>query len=392
MTNLKNQNPNTASESEKYSFYRIPKALSTEPRYSGLSLEAKFLYGLLLDRMSLSAQNGWTDPAGRVYIYFRLEEVMAQIHCGHTKAGKLFMELERSELIERKKQGLGKPARIYVNYPTFNQAPAQTFSERPCAPIKPQRDETFSMPKYPSAPVPACEPSPEEWPAPVPQEDSIVQQMPDYDVPDPVPEECWNQSAPEYPPEIHAPSLGAGFREPEVMTSQIGQYGLHSSSGPDFRFPEVNYIRKNKTEKNYTEYSIYPYPSACSTKERIWMDEMERYKARLRENIEYDRLLEEYPFSAETLDGYVDMMAEACCNRRDFTSIAGNNLPTGAVKSHFLKLNYEHIVYVLDCMKENTTFIHNIKAYTLAALYNAPLTMQAYYAARVNHDLYGNAS
>lgn len=163
--------------------------------------------------------------------------------------------------------------------------------------------------------------------------------------------------------------------------------GLHETGTPDFRKTEV-LIMKNDTELNNTEFSIYPYPS----KEGMRMDEMERYTERIRENIDYDQLLEDYPLKEEILNGYVELMAEACCTRRDFTRVAGNELPSGVVKNRFLKLNREHIAYVLDCMSENTTFIRNIKAYTLAALYNAPLTMPAYYAARVNHDLYGQSA
>ena len=117
------------------------------------------------------------------------------------------------------------------------------------------------------------------------------------------------------------------------------------------------------------------------------MDVMDSYRALIQENIDYDLLLQEHPYDAETLEGYVDMMVEICCSRRDFTHIGGNELPTGVVKSRFLKLNKEHIEYVLECMSKNTSLIRNIKAYTLAALYNAPATMSQYYASQVNHDM-----
>ncbi len=78
---------------------------------------------------------------------------------------------------------------------------------------------------------------------------------------------------------------------------------------------------------------------------------------------------------------------EVCCSRRDFIRISGDDIPTGVVKSRFLKLDHEHIAYVLDSMSQNTTLIRNIKAYTLAALYNAPTTIGQYYASLVSHDL-----
>lgn len=103
------------AEAEQFSFYRIPKVLFTEERFRSVSAEAKVLYGLLLDRMSLSCKNGWLDQAGRVYIIFTIEEVMTALGCADQKAGKLLHELEsKCRLIERKRQGLGKPNLIYV--------------------------------------------------------------------------------------------------------------------------------------------------------------------------------------------------------------------------------------------------------------------------------------
>ena len=102
------------NEAEQYSFYRIPKALLTAPRYKSVSIEAKVLYGLLLDRMGLSIKNGWMDSSQRVYIYFTQEDAMALMSCGKDKATKLFRELDKDGvgLIERKKQGQGRPTRM----------------------------------------------------------------------------------------------------------------------------------------------------------------------------------------------------------------------------------------------------------------------------------------
>ena len=101
-------------EAEQYNFYRIPKVLFTDTHYSALSMEAKVLYGLMLDRMGLSVKNTWLDGCGRVYIFFTLEDVISMLNTGHNKAVKLFKELEDIGLIERKKQGQGKPTIIYV--------------------------------------------------------------------------------------------------------------------------------------------------------------------------------------------------------------------------------------------------------------------------------------
>ena len=103
------------AEAEQFSFFRVPKQLITDPRYKQVSTEAKLLYGLLLDRMELSRTNGWLDDQDRVYIYYTVEAISDDLNCGRDKAMKMLAELEdKAELIERVRQGRGKPSRIYV--------------------------------------------------------------------------------------------------------------------------------------------------------------------------------------------------------------------------------------------------------------------------------------
>lgn len=104
-------------EAEQYAFYRIPKILITDPHFKSLSTDAKLLYGLMLDRMSLSVKNGWLDDENRVFIYFATADVIEQLCCGNDKAIKLMAELDSVKgigLIERVRQGQGRPSRIYV--------------------------------------------------------------------------------------------------------------------------------------------------------------------------------------------------------------------------------------------------------------------------------------
>ncbi len=318
------------TEADQYSFYRIPKTLLTDPRYKSVSIEAKVLYGLLLDRMGLSVKNGWMDSDKRVYIYFTLENAMNMMDCGHNKAVKLFAELDSNGLIDRVKQGQGRPTRIYV--------------------------KNFILP-----PPPGPVPEPEK---PQPPEDGQTS------------------------------SFGKSAPTQEALDSQMGKSAIPETGSLDFPKGAANKTEKKKTDLNDTDPSILPStptpfvsPPAGSPKDRMRMDEIDRYRELIQENIGYDFLLQERPYDEDTLEGYVELIVEVCCSRRDFIRIAGEEMPTGVVKSRFLKLTHEHIAYVLDSLSQNTTLVKNIKAYTLAALYNAPTTISQYYASLVSHDL-----
>lgn len=323
------------TEAEQYSFYRIPKTLLTDPRYQSVSIEAKVLYGLLLDRMGLSVKNGWMDSDRRVYIYFTQEDAMTLMSCGKDKATKLFRELDQGGvgLIERKKQGQGRPTRIYV--------------------------KNFILPPDPS------QPQPEQAPPP-----------------------CGPQTAEN--------QRSRPLDSTALLTAEKPQSAPLETRGQDGGFSAPNKTEKKNTELSDTDPSILPPtpapPARARPKGRMRMDEMDRYRELIKENIDFDLLLQEHPYDEETLEGYVELMVEVCCSRRDFIRIAGEEVATGVVKSRFLKLNHEHIAYVLDSLSQNTTLVKNIKAYTLAALYNAPTTIGQYYASLVSHDLAQDAA
>ena len=119
------------------------------------------------------------------------------------------------------------------------------------------------------------------------------------------------------------------------------------------------------------------------------MRERESYREIILENIDYDILTQDEKLDRDRLDELVELMVDTVCSRREMIRIAGDDYPAEVVKSQFLKLNSSPIEYVLDRMRENTTYVRNIKKYLLAALYNAPATIDSYYASLVNHDLYG---
>ena len=120
------------------------------------------------------------------------------------------------------------------------------------------------------------------------------------------------------------------------------------------------------------------------------MRERESYREIILENIDYDILIQDEKLDRDRLDELVELMVDTVCSKRQTIRIAGDDYPAEVVKSRFLKLTASHIEYILDRMRENTTYVRNIKKYLLAALYNAPVTMDSYYTSLVSHDLYGS--
>lgn len=321
------------NETGQFRFYRIPKAL-----FDGdLSLEAATLYSLMLDRVGLSVKNGWMDSLGRVFIYFVQKDVQKLLRCGHNRATAFMRELERFGLIERKRQGLGKPAKIYVkNFSGCeNNAPENEGNEA----VEPDQNE-------------------EEVP--------VVQQ-----------EDASNKA------------LFSATKE-AVQTARAGQSRVPTEGSLDCPNRAANDTEKKETELMKTNRILPQPPRTFKGRPRYGrnlMDEMRWIKGEIRENIDYEGLIWDHPCDSDIFEGYVELMTEACCSTRETVRICGQELPTAVVRSRFLELEREHILYVWDCLCNTTDAIGNIKAYTLAALYNAPVTMGQYYTALAGRDL-----
>ena len=120
------------------------------------------------------------------------------------------------------------------------------------------------------------------------------------------------------------------------------------------------------------------------------MGARECYREVILDNIEYSYLVQDSHIDREQLDEIVDLIVDTVCSARKTIRIAGDDYPAEVVKSRFLKLDSSHVQYVMDCMKDNTTYVRNIKKYLLAALYNAPVTINSYYSSLVQHDMYGD--
>lgn len=177
---------------------------------------------------------------------------------------------------------------------------------------------------------------------------------------------------------------------PEMLKGHFQKCQNDMSGSVEMTCLDMSKGHANKTERNNTEYnetqSIYQA-------EQMWMEdgtkEYEEYREYFMEQLWMDALLADYPLEQETLYEILELLVETVCSKRKTIRIAGDDKPAQIVKGRLMKLNEEHIRYVMDCMKENTTKIRNIRQYLLAALYNAPATISSYYAALVNHDLYG---
>lgn len=271
-------------QSQQFAFYRIPKVLFTDNRFQKISTEGKVLYGLLLDRVSLSRENGWIDEEGRVYIIFTLNAIRQAMNCAEKSAIKYLTELEDFGLIERIRQGLGKPAIIYVkNFIDQYNLQVKTCNNSSSGPVE------------------------------VPVQD---------------------------------------------------QYNL-----------QPNYTNNNNTDFNNTN------PILSGDEERMG------YEQFLKDQLDVEILKQEYPHDREMIDGILELILDVLCSKRKMIRIAGDDKPVNVVKGRFMKLTIEHIRYVMTCLQENTTKIRSIKQYMLAALYNAPSTIDGYYRAEVNHDM-----
>jgi hypothetical protein len=274
---------------ELFSFFRIPKALFQEQQFQDLSTDAKTLYGILLDRMSLSVKNEWFDKKGRVFIIFTIEDVKRTLRCADNKATRLLRELEKFGLIERKRRGQGKPCLVYV----------KNFSAESSKESVKNRDNDDS---------------------------------------------CGSKIA------CQDPVKSRGIKKKENKTEMNN----------------TNLILSDESEKMKNSELLEEYFS-CS--------------------LEMDLLLRLYPDDEDTIYQIVDLLVDTCATKRKMLHIAGDDKPAEVVRSRFMKLNADHIRFVLKCLAENSSPIRNMKQYLLASLYNAPTTMQLFYQNQTNHDL-----
>ncbi len=317
-------------EAEQFSFYRVPRLLIKDERYRGLSSDAKLLYGLMLDRMSLSMKNGWLDDKNRAYIIYTIDNIMDDLGCSKPTCIKIIKELDSDSgigLIEKVRRGLGKPDIIYVkNFSTI----AETQEEK--------------MPK---------------------NADKSTEVKNLY-----------------FKKEKNFTS-GSKKIEPQEVKEFAPNYTNYNQT-------YMNQTNYNQTEESYNNRINQSVTEKLQDDVIDAMDDAQGYIELIRENINYDHHMKYDGYGEKELyDELFGIICEVACVKRKSIRVAGEDYPYELVKSRFLKLNSSHLEYVIGCMKETTTKITNIKSYMITALYNAPSTINHFYQQEVQHDMYG---
>ena len=385
-------------DSDQYSFYRIPKLLFTEEYFSSLSCEAKVLYGLMLDRISLSLKNKWFDEQNRAYIIFTIEDVMELLNCKSQKAVKIMKELDAEDgigLIEKIRQGFGKPNIIYVKNFMIKEAEEQQ-----------QQVQQNELPKN-------CEnqnsviQNPADFSTTVDGENqnSVMRKSADFSIVDSENQNSVMGKPADFNTTVDGENQNSVMRKPADFSTVDGEnqnsvmrnpadFSTVDSENQNSVIVKIKNQECRKSKPNYTDYS----KTDISKNNPIYlsktglMDEMDTYKNVVKKNINYTCFENDWSYDIKMIDELIDLIVEIMTLPDAVTvRIGGVEKKAALVKSQFMKLKKAHIEYVMNCLKKNTTKIANIRAYLLTTLYNAPLTMDSYYQAKVNYDLYGNS-
>ena len=376
-------------QSEQFSFYRIPRLLIKDQHFKGLSSDAKLLYGLMLDRMALSMKNHWLDNENRAYIIYSISNVMEDINCSKPICVKIMKELDSFGLIERKRKGLGKPDIIYVkNFAVLEDSQEQDEESSDAA-------DTFEENK------------------PVMGNENITSEGKQDELPE-VKDFNFNNEA--YGLEMV--ETGEIFKEKEQISPNVGvNSGISKKSElpevKDFNFwnektltsggkeslpLEVKNLAPNYNNNNYNNQSYnyinQSYQSNLSSQaDQACKDEIDTigntdaYIQQIKKNLDYDFYMtnDVAYMDKDLLKELFVIICDVVCTKSETIKISGYVYSCDYVRSKFLRLTSNHVMYVMDCIKNTTTKIANIKAYLLVALFNAPSTIDHYYQQEIRH-------
>lgn len=310
-------------EVEQYTFLRVPKTLFTDPYYYELSNEAKLLYSMMLERMQLSIANGWFDEKNRAFIYYKAKTIMNDMHCHSQKCAKLISELEAIGLIQKEKQGLGMPDRIYVmNFATMlDQEMDMHAREKETEDEGTEEDE---IPDIPNSHLQRCE--------------------------NQIPEDVKNKAA-------------------------------------EIRKTKPNNTEYSNTENNNLINHICRRPDESpGTDEIDKIDKIDEMIHTIKGKLEYDFFAKQKDGDSKQYCELCNLILDTVSINRQSVRIDKEDIPINAVRKRFLMLTQDSIRYVQLCLSETTTRIGNIRNYLLTALYHAPETQSAYFEQRVKRE------
>lgn len=400
-------------EAEQYSFYRIPKMLFTDTIFQDLSCEAKVLYGLMLDRMSLSLKNHWMDEEERVYIIFTVNNICDLMNCGTQKAVRLLKELDVKTgigLIEKKRLGLGKPNVIYVkNFMIKDEEGEKQQTEQKQSRIveieelQDKRQKFLNDENHNSGIVKII--NQENSESEVQNSENHNSEKRNSENPLDYESKCqeFGKNQEKIIEQKDSIASGAQFKNSENQNSRVVKITNQEFSKSQFKndenhnsevvknnILEFSKSQSNKTNINKTDnnQSILSKNVDLSEDE---MDKINHCRKIVKEQISYTAFEQNKFYRIELVDELVELMTEIFMMPDEaFERVNGTEKSIAVIKSRFCKINQLHIEYVLDSMQKNQTNIGNIKAYLLTALYNSTITMDSYYQARVNYDLREN--
>ena len=359
------------SQSEQFSFFRLPKIIVRDEKFKKISSDAKILYGIMLDRMSLSRENHWVDDQNRVYIIFTLNEVMKEFECCKRKAVSLMAELDSKSgigLIEKKKQGLGRPDLIYLknfivpmDYSNLTTA-EETVEESVGKVLHLKSGKEMHLQDGKEMHL----------------QDGKEMQLQEG-------KEVHIQDSKEMHPQdgkdVHLQEgNNMHFQSGKEMRLQDSK-DVHLQSGMGV---QPNNTNNNNTDSTDTE-SINPINL---NNNEDGSDMIDLYRRIVKQNICYDSLYENVSImKRRMLDEILELMVEVLVVNRKSMRIAGAEYPYPLVKSRFMCIGQDHVEYVLDCLDQTSTKIGNVKAYILTSLFNATATIDTYYTSLVHHDM-----
>ena len=368
----------TGAQAEQFSFIRIPKLLLLHETFSPLSIQAKLLYAVLLDRMSLSVKNHWVDTKNRAYIIYPVEEIVQDLGFTRKKAMDVLAELETFGLVTKKRRGRGLPNYLYVM--DFLSGIAQQAGLK----SRNRRDTLGTSEPGPSVcdmrgtgsstsvGTPLHVRSSETGTSERQEEVLGVQEPASQEVPKPT------------LPEV--PELSP-LEVPESVLQEVPKSTLLKNK---------TYL--NQTDRNQTgKANILSYPTISSPDNGMGSDgkrpsSVVLLRKQVRERIGYEDLLISHSGDREIIDGIVELILEMELSGKPEMVIAGDSFPTELIQERFQRLRRDHVEYVLECMNVSSVRVRNMKKYLLAALLNATSTIGSYYGMLVRSDMTGASS